>query len=588
MVANLVFPTIFLLPTHFDADELPKLEGQIPTLTYDINEAEIILGKVAKKPRAILELRLRGLPTQEINDTAGEEADAAAKAQSPREATQDTHETADRIEMASNSVVKVVRLAWFTDSLVKRKVLPVDDYLVYRGQKKLSTLMRPARTVHNVLKHAREDDGNGHGRPASQDRSYYAHVTHHPRSTLHAKPPRLASDSTSEHERAVKIPPMPDYIHTPYSCQRPTPSNSPNSDFIEEIKKIRTLRILESDEVGVRAYSTGIAILSAYPYPFTSAAEIARLRGCGPKIVELYRQWKANGYLDDVREAASDPRIQVLLLFYDIWGVGAKTANEFYNRGWRDLDDIVEHGWDKLTRAQQVGVKYYDELKTKIPRVEVESIASIILEHANRVRNGFHQTIVGGYRRGKTASGDVDVVLSHPEPSATEYVVNEIVTSLEKSGYVTHTLTLSNKNSERGQIPVSWKGNDRSGSGFDTLDKALLVWQDPNWDTTKASKNPNPHRRVDIIISPWQTVGCAIVGWTGATTFERDLRRYCKKEMHLKFDSSGVRMREAEGQWVPLENDADGNPAADMLTAEKRVFERLGLKWLQPEERCTS
>jgi len=46
-------------------------------------------------------------------------------------------------------------------------------------------------------------------------------------------------------------------------------------------------------------------------------------------------------------------------------------------------------------------------------------------------------------------------------------------------------------------------------------------------------------------------------------------------------------MREDGGKWVDLESDADGNPAPDMLTAERRVFENLGLEWRSPEERCT-
>ncbi|KAG4222576.1 hypothetical protein PC116_g28950, partial [Phytophthora cactorum] len=228
----------------------------------------------------------------------------------------------------------------------------------------------------------------------------------------------------------------------------------------------------------------------------------------------------------------------------------------------------------------------YDELQEKLPRREVEEIGQIILDHANSVRKGFEMVIVGGYRRGKKESGDVDVVLSHPDPAATLNSVVDIVKSLEKDKYITHTLIMSTKNSERGQTPVAWKGQDRrAGSGFDTLDKALVVWQDPSWDKTASPKNPNPHRRVDIIISPWKTAGCAVIGWTGGTTFQRDLRRYCKHMKTLKFDSSGVRSR-SDGSWVDLESDANG-PAPDMLTAEKRVFERLGLEWRPPEERCT-
>ncbi|KAI0454488.1 hypothetical protein F5B21DRAFT_474821 [Xylaria acuta] len=642
MATGLAFPTIFLLPTHFQPDELPELEGQIPTLTYDINEANIILGKVAKRQRAILELRSRKLFTDEIQSTppenghvvdenpAGSRRVAKRRKLSPStqrapasrggttsgtdESSKEEEEEEEEEEEAKaghttgvkiasekkayqesreleagkvdDSLVQVVRLAWFTDSLAKRKVLPVEEYLVYQGRKKTPQLSRPVPNAEDILKRAREDDAGG--RPASRDRyKQSTSVARHPRST-HAKRPRFVQESTSEHDKAMRLPPIPDYLHTDYSCQRPTPFNSPNSEFIEQLKKIRTLRTLEMDDVGVRAYSTSMAAVAAYPYLLSSTSEVARLPGCGPKIVELYKQWKDYGYLDDVQEAASNPKLKVLLLFYEIWGVGAKTANEFYNRGWRDLDDIVKYGWDKITRVQQIGVKYYEELQEKIPRAEVEGISSIILEHANKIRKGFQMVIVGGYRRGKASSGDVDVVLSHPDPSATDYFVNEIVTSLEKTEHITHTLTLSSKNSERGQAPVAWKGDDRkAGTGFDTLDKALVVWQNPDWDTTTASKNPNPHRRVDIIVSPWKTAGCAVVGWTGGTTFERDLRRYCKKMKRLKFDSSGVRMREDGGEWVDLESDVNGNPAPDLLTAEKRVFEKLGLEWRPPEERCT-
>ncbi|KAI1193607.1 hypothetical protein F5X97DRAFT_313493 [Nemania serpens] len=564
MATDLAFPTIFLLPAHFEADEIPELESRIPTLTYDISEAKVVLGKVTKKPRAVLELRSRKLLTDEIQPSAHGNGDAVRNS-----------------EEADDSVVQVVRLAWFTASLAEGKVLPVDDYLVYQGRKRAPAPDQPAPNAKDILKRAREDDVGG------LSASQHAYTARRPR-PAHPKRPHLYQESTSEHKRAGLLPPLPDYLHTAYSCQRPTPFNSPNCAFIEQLKKIRTLRTLEGDDVGVRAYSTSIAAVASYPYPLSSVSEVARLPGCGPKIEELYRQWKEDGSLDDVQDAMLTSKMKVLLLFYDIWGVGAKTAHEFYNRGWRDLDDVIEYGWSKLTRVQQIGVKYYQELQEKIPRAEVEAIANTILHHANERKKGFQMVIVGGYRRGKTASGDVDVVLSHPDASATEFFISEIVGSLEKTLHIPHTLTISDANSERGQVPVAWKGEDRkAGSGFDTLDKAMVVWQDPDWDKTKAAKNPNPHRRVDIIISPWKTAGCAVVGWTGGTTFERDLRRYCKKVKGLKFDSSGVRRRGDGGEWVDVESDAAGNPAPDMLTAEKRVFENLGLEWRSPEERCT-
>lgn len=316
------------------------------------------------------------------------------------------------------------------------------------------------------------------------------------------------------------------------------------------------------------------------------ATEVSRLPGCGPKIAVLFREWIESGRIEEVERADRESRLVDLSRFYGIWGVAETTARDFYNNGWRDLDDVVEFGWNRLSRVQQIGVKYYDEFLKKIPRAEVETIAETILERANSRRKGFQMVIVGGYRRGKEASGDVDVVLSHPDPEATDYFIEELVVSLEKDKFITHTLTLSTKNSERGQAPLAWKGEDRNaGSGFDTLDKAMVVWQDPIWDKTKSASNPNPHRRVDIIVSPWKTAGCAVIGWSGGTTFERDLRRYCKTVKRLKFDSSGVRSH-VDGHWLDLESH-NGEPAPDMLTAEKRVFAGLELEWRPPTQRCT-
>lgn len=252
--------------------------------------------------------------------------------------------------------------------------------------------------------------------------------------------------------------------------------------------------------------------------------------------------------------------------------------------GWRDLDDVVEYGWQSLSRVQQIGLKYCDEFKSKISRQEVEEIADDILAHARAIDHGFEMTIVGGYRRGKTQSGDVDVILSHREEAKTSHAIEKMVLSLERVNLITHTLSLWTKNSERGQLPLAWKGEKTGfGTGFDTLDKAMVVWQDKIRYGDGA-----PHRRVDIIVSPWKTVGCALLGWSGATTFQRDLRRYCKKEKGLKFDSSGIRTR-TDGTWVDFEGNSGlaSEPAPDMETAERRVFNGLGLTWRPPSERCT-
>ncbi|RFU26664.1 hypothetical protein B7463_g9672, partial [Scytalidium lignicola] len=654
---TLEFPPIYLLPTHLQLEQQLELEDQIPSLTYNIQEAKIVLGNIATKQRALFELRSRKLYTEDINPKKRYNGEAEARKQGqsakkrkiahgdvrnepiviidssteseletdpegsdrkrsirqssdqmispmriasspPPSPTSSVSTTATLQESDFSHIVKVLKISWFTDSLSADTLLPVDNYLVYEGRVILqqpSVTPEPLRATklplrkEDVLARVKEDTPQvspGHSyRYTGRNRRHQR-----PASPVLTRPTKLVPQTTSEEEKISELPPVPDFLHTRYSCERPTPPDPPNKGFIEELKKIRTIRLLNADEVGVRAYSSAISAIAAYPYTIISTEEILRLPTCNQKIAALYQEWKDNGCVLEADELAEDPRLVILNTFYEIWGVGATTAREFYNKGWRDLDDVVQYGWNSLSRVQQIGVKYYEEFQEKIPRAEVEGIANIVLAHARRIAEGFQMVIVGGYRRGKSGSGDVDMVLSHPDEEVTEGFISDIVLSLEDSGWITHTLTLSTANSERSQAPVSWKGEGgKRGTGFDTLDKALVVWQNRDWPTKEADlrenpnfKNPNIHRRVDIIISPWKTAGCAVLGWSGGTTFQRDIRSYCRHVKNWKFDSSGVRSR-VDGSWVDLEQGETG----DMVAKEKRVFQGLGLQYREPWDRCT-
>ncbi|KAL2211926.1 Nucleotidyltransferase [Sarocladium strictum] len=569
---TLDFPPIFLLPAHLQPEQLLELEEQIPSLTYDIHEAEVILGSVSKPERARFELRRAKLDTEPVEyrivdqDGDGDEPSHKRRKLDAEESGKKSPDTEKR------NTVKVLRLQWLNDSLEKGQVLPFDRYLVYEGAiREPPKESQTSPTTQSISERAAVASA-----PVSPKSSrQYGPDRHKKLSQPHR--PSLLHETTSDHD--VRLPPIPEFLHTTYSCQRPTFVNPPNSDFVEELKKVRTLRLLQGDQIGVRAYSTSIATLAAYPYTLQNVAEVARLPGCGSKIAVLWEQFKETGTLQEVQEAAQDEKLSVLQVFYDIWGVGDTTAREFYKKGWRDQDDLTEFAWGSLSRVQQIGLKYYDELLLKIPRSEVEAIAATIHSSARDLDPGYQMIIVGGYRRGKDQSGDVDVILSHPSEEKTNMLVKKIALRLEKSGHIKWVLSLSTKNSERGQRPLAWRGEGSRGSGFDTLDKALVVWKDP--DNAAA-----PHRRVDIIVSPWRTVGCAVLGWSGGTTFQRDLRRYCKKEKNLKFDSSGIRSR-ADGAWIDFENGDSETRATDMEEAERRVFQGLDLEYRPPEERCT-
>lgn len=677
-------PPIFVLSTHLELDALHQIEDDLVTrggrLTYDISEARLVLGRISQKKRAALELRSRGVWTEEVSgsgsvsaplrtsleppvkrrrvdvvqqgkprgaqledidlgtETEDEEDgmrslhDTRGHLRRPRSVSPDTASVASTPSLTSSvataledheqaDVVTVVKLDWLSEVLRTGTLVPLDPFVVYRGRRTAQPASEAsADQSKGILERAKQDAMTrpAAAPPTSRFASRRSREPHDgPSSQGHR--PKLYRQTTSEHDEAVPLPPPPDWVksHVMYACMRSAPLHPPNEAFINQLVKIRKTRELTLDEIGVRAYSTSIAALAAYPYQIRRPSEILTLPGCDAKIAALFAEFQASehGTLAAADALDTDPVLKTLHLFWNIWGVGAKTARDFYyKRQWRDLDDIIEHGWDSLSRVQQIGLKYYDEFLQGVPRRETEAIAATITRHANRVRphasydgRGVECIIVGGYRRGKELSGDVDLVISHRDESVTKNLVVDLVASLEAEGWITHTLALHMTTSNREQQPPPFQGDDDSGRHFDTLDKALVVWQDPHFEdgddddddaeTTAAGggadtpeegarqrrkRNPNVHRRVDIIISPWRTVGCAVLGWSGDTTFERDLRRYAKKAHGWKFDSSGVRERTSGGQVIDLERGGE-----TWEERERLVLEGLGVGWRPPQERCT-
>lgn len=538
-------------------------------------------------------------------------------------------------EQDFDSRIKVVKLEWLHDCLTKHSLQPFEQYTIYEARLILSGSIiaseRPPQpsiskgttlniseqpelgkeVINGIIERAKAD-AEVNTNPSIRRARKRDHIKDAMSKDFTGRTfTSFASDrrrlqllrqTTSENDEGFvgPMPTTPDWVkeNKIYSCERSTLAHPPNEAFIEQLKKIRTARLLTADDIGVRAYSTSIASLAAFPHRISSAKEILSIPGCDKKTAQLFHEWQeSNGHLQAIVDIDGDPVLQVLNLFYDIWGVGATTAREFYyGREWRDLDDIIEYGWKSLTRVQQIGVKYYDEFKLKIPAAEVEFIVGEIKAHAVRLTDSsLEAIIVGGHRRGNLESGDVDVILTHRSERVTLNLISDVVDSLEASGSITHVLSLSLTNSKRDQQPLPLRSlTSPAGHGFDTLDKALVVWQDHNWPSRAAdlaanpeAKNPNPHRRVDIIVSPWRTIGCAAVGWTSGTTFNRDMRRYAKRVKGWKFDSSGVRER-GSGRWMDLEGWADEKTRCmDWIEAEKRVFREMGLIYREPWERCT-
>lgn len=70
--------------------------------------------------------------------------------------------------------------------------------------------------------------------------------------------------------------------------------------------------------------------------------------------------------------------MKTIALFGDVWGIGPATAQKLYDKGHRTLEDLK--GDPSLTASQKLGLQYFDDIKTRIPRHEVSSCTFSMLK----------------------------------------------------------------------------------------------------------------------------------------------------------------------------------------------------------------
>lgn len=93
--------------------------------------------------------------------------------------------------------------------------------------------------------------------------------------------------------------------------------------------------------------------------------------------------------------------------------------------------------------------RYFDDFEKKIPRAEIAKIEKILKDAVKGLDNNYLITICGSYRREKEESGDIDVLVSHPDYISTAkdakkkaISLKAIVEHLKKKQLITDTISL--------------------------------------------------------------------------------------------------------------------------------------------------
>ncbi|EEB92685.1 hypothetical protein MPER_08770, partial [Moniliophthora perniciosa FA553] len=147
-----------------------------------------------------------------------------------------------------------------------------------------------------------------------------------------------------------------------------------NQNVVDKLQELLELhRAKPGKEEGWRVYSYTRAIraLRSYPKRIKSLKKAEAIDGVGKKTALKIMEIIETGDLKRLKYERTD-MVEVLQLLQGIYGVGQSTAVKWYQNGCRTLEDLRKgKGGIKLSRAQKIGLQYYDGVSVTYPFGEV-------------------------------------------------------------------------------------------------------------------------------------------------------------------------------------------------------------------------
>ncbi|XP_007909582.1 DNA polymerase lambda [Callorhinchus milii] len=317
-----------------------------------------------------------------------------------------------------------------------------------------------------------------------------------------------------------------------------------NQQLTDKLAMLGNAYTQQGDRWRALGYSKAINALKSHPKLVTSYQEACGIPGIGKRMAEKIQEILESGHLRQLDFISQS--VAVLETFSNIWGAGSKTAQMWYQQGFRTLDDIQEKA--SLTKQQRIGLKHYHDFRERMPRAEAAEIEQQVREAALGVNEGLLAMACGSFRRGKPTCGDVDVLVTHPDGRSHCGVFSKILSALRASGFLTDDLL--------------WQDSGKQ-------QKYLGVCRLPG----------QRHRRLDIIVVPHSELACALLYFTGSAHFNRSMRALAKtKQMSLSEHSLNRDVLRSGATKI-----SRGLPLS--TPTERDVFQCLGLPYREPHER---
>ncbi len=188
----------------------------------------------------------------------------------------------------------------------------------------------------------------------------------------------------------------------------------------------------KSKKYRIESYEKAIKSLSSFNKPIYSSKDVEDVEYIGKGFSEKIDEISTTGSLkmyDNIVKSSSSPsstfkKKEAESQFEEIWGIGPAFAKKLVDKKILTITDLkraIKEKKIELTKQQLIGLKYYKDLKEKIPREEITKYTDFIKKLFETKHIKIYNA--GSYRLGKSESSDIDIIMAY---DSDDYNLREI------------------------------------------------------------------------------------------------------------------------------------------------------------------
>ena len=284
--------------------------------------------------------------------------------------------------------------------------------------------------------------------------------------------------------------------------------------------------------------------------------EFKQLPGIGKGTIDRITEILKSGKLAEIKEYTEDPNKKIIEDLETVVGIGRNIALDLIKLGVTSVEDLknkINNNEIEVNDKILLGIKYYGKFFGDIPRNEITKIKNLIQKQIDKLNKNINDDnkyifeICGSYRREKSTSGDIDVLIS------------KLGTNSNTPDSTNHLLLIVNL------LKKSLKSNNNNPLLVDDI-------TDKNFETKYmgfAKYKNNPFRRIDIRFVNYDHYHSALLYFTGSAELNLKMRKIAKK-LNLKLSEYGLTNN--DGTKIPINSEYD-------------VFKILQIEYLPPNLR---